>query len=230
MSRRLRDLRVIDSIDRRVMLANDHLCQSPGYDTACALIVDGRPLVLSQNSRDPNARKGRAVGGFGLGYKLHQISDSAGVVHAFTVLPLNTSEIAATHRMLAGLPHQPQGRLLLGDRLFDVNGLYDAAAAKGLQLICPRRFARNDQDIHLAHQRHSPHRIAGHQMRLADPTLMAPRRRIEGQFGTQGNTIGGLGPLPNHVRRLHRVKRWVSGKLLIDAAHRYHRTNNAKAA
>ncbi|MEM8494479.1 MAG: hypothetical protein AAF663_03720 [Planctomycetota bacterium] len=123
MSRRLRDLRVIDSIDRWVMLANDHLCQSPGYDPLCALIVDGRPLALSPNSRDPDAAKGRAVGGFGLGYKLHQISDSVGVVHAFTVLPLNTSEIAATHRMLAGLPHQPQGRLLLGDRLFDVNGL-----------------------------------------------------------------------------------------------------------
>ncbi|MEM8494480.1 MAG: hypothetical protein AAF663_03725 [Planctomycetota bacterium] len=99
-----------------------------------------------------------------------------------------------------------------------------------MQLICPRRFARNDHDRHFAHQRHSPHRITGHQMRLADPTLLAPRRRIEGQFGTQGNTIGGLGPLPNHIRRLHRVKRWVSGKLLIDAAHRYHRTNNTKAA
>ncbi|MEM6312981.1 MAG: hypothetical protein AAF743_02795 [Planctomycetota bacterium] len=93
--------------------------------------------------------------------------------------------------------------------------------------------------------RHSHHRRRGHQLRLGDPGLLKARRvkarrvkarrvkarrDIEGRFGTQGNEVGGLGPLPNHVRRLHRVQRWVAGKLLINAAHQHARIDRTSAA
>ncbi|MEM6314359.1 MAG: hypothetical protein AAF743_09745 [Planctomycetota bacterium] len=114
--------------------------------------------------------------------------------------------------------------------IHELNKLYEAAGKLNLQLITPRRFSRNDNQASLAHMRHSPHRRRGHQLRQENPDLLKPRRDIEGRFGTQGNEVGGLGPLPNHVRRLHRVQRWVAGKLLINAAHQHARIDRMFAA
>ena len=66
---------------------------------------------------------------------------------------------------------------------------------------------------------HSAHRLRAIEMMKNDPGALRGRRFVESCFGTQGNVTGGLGPLPNHVRGLERVRRWVALKLAIDAAH-----------
>jgi hypothetical protein len=53
--------------------------------------------------------------------------------------------------------------------------------------------------------------------------LLRGRGAIERAFGNAGSFGGGLGPLPNWVRRPGRVERWVWGKLLINAARILHR-------
>ena len=95
------------------------------------------------------------------------------------------------------------------------------AGQRGVQLIAARRYKKAKG---LGHHRHSPHRLVALDMQQRDPKILEPRRRIEGHFGTMGNVIGGLAPLPNAVRGLPRVKRWVTAKLLIDALHRLRRT------
>ena len=47
-----------------------------------------------------------------------------------------------------------------------------------------------------------------------------------GHAGNAGSFGGGLGPLPNWVRRLDRVTKWVWCKLLINAARIIHRRQN----
>jgi hypothetical protein len=48
--------------------------------------------------------------------------------------------------------------------------------------------------------------------------LYRERASIERMFGNAGSFGGGLGPLPNWVRRQGRVERWVWCKLAINAA------------
>lgn len=230
MSRRLRQPQFEQLIRQWFLAANARLCESPAYDPACELILDARPLVLSEHTQDQDAGKGRAAGRFGWGYKLHAIADNCGVVHDFQLEALNVDEGVVAERMLLRMTGTYGGRLLLADRYYDLNKLYDAAARRQLQLLTPRRFSRNDRDPSLAHMRHSSHRRRGHQMLLENPDLLAGRRVIEGRFGTQGNEVGGLGPLPNHVRGLGRVRRWVTGKLLIDAVHQHDRYGRMFAA
>lgn len=183
------------------------------------LIIDGRSLTIAKHSADPDASFGRAAGGLGNGYKLHAIVDSIGNCRAFRVKPLNISEQVVARELLGSLPAH-QADILLADACYDSNRLYQLAGDRGVQMLAQRRHAKAKS---VGHRRHSRHRLRALDIMQADPDVMAPRRFIESCFGTQGNVIGGLGPLPNHVRRLWRVRLWVAAKLAIDAAHRRRR-------
>lgn len=185
------------------------------------LVVDGRPLKIAPHSADPDARFGRAAGGLGKGYKLHQIVDLRGNCRGFRVEPLNASEPVVARELIASLNHG-EARELLADGNYDVNRLYDIAGSRGIQMLTA---PRNTKAKALGHHRHSPHRLRGLRIVRNDPDVLERRRRIESSFGTQGNVVGGLGPLPNFVRRLRRVRRWVAAKLAIDAAHRRRRAS-----
>lgn len=212
MSRRLRT----PGVRTRLLLVLAALAvpAAPGV-----LILDAKPLPVSGHSADPDAGYGRGAGGMGRGYKLHAITDTAGNVLVFEVLALSTSEQAAARMLLARLPVLPGG-LLLADGNYDSSELYDLAAARGLQLLASRRYQHAKG---LGHHRHSPRRLEGLRLLAERPELHRPRRLIEGHFGTLGNVIGGLAPLPHSVRRRHRVGRWVTAKLIIDAPHRRRR-------
>ena len=49
--------------------------------------------------------------------------------------------------------------------------------------------------------------------------LYAFREQVERNFGWLTNHAAGLAPLPNWVRRIHRVRLWVQAKLIIHAAY-----------
>jgi hypothetical protein len=220
MSRRLRTASV-----QNLVLAVLHALAVGLAAHAMGLVMDGKPLPVSGNSVDRDVGFGRACGVMARGYKLHVIADFAGNIREFEVQPLNVSEQAAARAMLGRLPLLP-GCRLLADGNYDSNELYDLAAQRGVQMVAARRYrtARG-----LGHQRHSPHRLRALQIQRDDPTALAPRRSIESRFGTMGNVIGGLSPLPNAVRGLVRVRRWVTAKLLVDALHRRRRARTHAA-
>lgn len=214
MSRRLRDpviALLINELITRLHVDGD------GQRT---LIIDGRPLTIANHSVDHDAGFGRAVGGVRRGYKLHMIADLLGNCRAFVVQNLRVSEQTAACQLIVELPPGEHDQLL-ADANYDSNELYELAGSRGVQMLAARRY-RNARSI--GHRRHSVHRLRGLQIMASDPSCLDRRRVIEGMFGTQGNVIGGLGPLPNHVRRLRRVRLWVAAKLAIDAAHRRRRT------
>jgi len=104
---------------------------------------------------------------------------------------------------------------LVGDGEYDANALYDLAAERGFQLVSPHR-----KGTRLGHICHSPYRLRSRQL-LAGPFgdgLLHARAGIDRFFGQMGNFAGGLGPLPHWVRGLHRVRQWVHGKIIFNAA------------
>ncbi len=189
------------------------------------LLLDAKALPVSGHSSDRDAKAGYYSSGITRGFKLHMIADSAGNPLAFDVAPLNVHETTMARALLDRVPPRP-GATLLADGAYDCNDLYDAAWTKGVQMIAaPRR----KQARTIGHRRHSPRRLIAIHIRTVDPSVLAPRRRIESHFGTMGNVVGGLSPLPNHVRGLRRVTQWVTLKLVIDAAHRRRRHQRATA-
>ena len=217
MSRRLRDPAVLELLERirRVgRIADDR-----------TLMIDGRPLAIANHSADRDATFGRGGGGLRKGYKLHAIVDSCGHCRAWRVETLNVSEQAAAKELIAEL--EPGGaERLLADANYDSNELYERAGERGVQMLAQRRYKKAKG---VGHRKHSVRRLRALAIMRAEPGVLRGRRFIESCFGTQGNVVGGLGPLPNHVRGLDRVRRWVALKLAIDAAHRWRR-EHARAA
>lgn len=174
------------------------------------LAIDGKALPVGRPSKDRDAACCRGV----KGYKLHAVWGDSLLPLVWALAPLNVSERRMAQALAADLPG---GGYLLGDSQYDVNYLYDAAAASGYQLLA----AQQRPGRALGHRPHSPHRLRGLELlrTAAGKQLYRQRRRIEHRFAQLTSFVGGLAPLPFWVRRFQRVKLWVHSKLLISAVH-----------
>jgi hypothetical protein len=216
MSRRLRTPGML------VMLWQVTCLLQAGCEPGEVVVADGKPLEVSEHSRDPDARDGRGAGRYGKGYKLHAIADpAAGVFVGVDVQPLNASETTIVARILERKGTRlPDGALLLGDALYDSNPLHAAAARRGVQLIAPRRRPGTG----LGSCRHHPNRLEsiriteGEDAELWEDVFAPQRAAIERFFGAMASFGGGLFTLPPWVRRLHRVRLWVYAKICVNAA------------
>ena len=173
--------------------------------------IDAKPLPIGGSTRDPDAKYGRAAGTMAKGYKLHVICSSIGSLEAWSVLPINVNEKRAARDLVRQVDREGY---LVGDNQYDSNPLYDLAGEHGQQLLSPRRAGTS-----LGHHRHSAYRLRASEM-MAKPlgqALLTSRIGVERFFGHLTNFPGGLSPLPNWVRRLHRVRLWVQAKLIFNA-------------
>ena len=175
---------------------------------AWELIVDGKPLPVGRCSKDPDARGNT----HGKGYKLRVIWGGDPLPEAWEVTAAREYEGAVAERLLT----QVRGvGLLLADGNYEASRIYDAAAESGYQLLAhPDR-----RDTGRGHRYQSEHRLLA--LRWFEDglgwRLYKDRSAIERKFGNAGAFCGGLGPLPNWVRRLERVTKWVWCKLAINA-------------
>ncbi len=210
MSRRLGTTEV----QRLLYLMEQHLIQL--RQTGWVNIVDGKPLVIGSHSKDPDCAWGRAGRGYAKGYKLHAIYGTAPLPLSWEVVPLNISEPEVAARLI---PTLSGGGYILGDKAYDSNPLHDIALHTGHQLVADRKRPRTD----LGHRRHSPGRLRSMALLQNEfgKTLYRCRDDIERCFGWLTNHAGGLPPLPNWVRRVHRVRCWVQAKLIIHAIYVY---------
>jgi hypothetical protein len=185
-----------------------------GDHPALRAFLDGKPLPVGGNSKDPDARWGRGAGGLAKGYKLHAVWSGGVLPEAWEVTPLNVGEKEVADRLIG---HLHYGGYLLADGEYDASYLYDRAFAQGYQLVAPFRKAKNPG---CGKHYQSPHRLRSIAL-LHQPfgrALYRSRRQIERAFGNATSFGGGLGPLPAWVRGLERVRTWVWAKLLINAA------------
>ena len=176
---------------------------------------DGKPLVVGGFSKDPDTAEGKLPGdGWGRGYKLHVIVDACGAVDVLEVTALSAGEATVTRRLVALL--DLRGVLLRGDSNYDSNPLYAAVAAREGRLVAPRKKPGTG----LGHQPHHPDRLRAIREleESGEATARAHKRhriRVEQTLGHLSNLPFGLSPLPNFVRRLRRVERWVLAKITL---------------
>jgi hypothetical protein len=179
-------------------------------------MIDGKPLLVSDYSRDPEAANGRSMRRWGRGYKLHAVVDAHGVVQAFEVLPLNVQERVAARRLLVKLPNSI--RRVLADGNYDSGPLHKLLEPLRRKLYTP--LIKNYAGPRSHPRRRRLFRIMNHDIGIK---IANAREHIERQFALMGNLGFGLKGLPNWVRRQHRVTNWISHKLLLYHAWRLQR-------
>ncbi len=180
---------------------------------ALVAFVDGKPLPIGGCGKDPDARFGRGAGCTAKGHKLHAVWSTRPVPEAWDVRPLDANEKALAKELVEQLGY---GGYLLGDGNYDASYVYDAAFARGYQLVAPCRKAKKPGS---GKHYQSPHRLRSIEIVRSDfgRALYRARSAIERSFGNAASFAGGLGPLPAWVRGLPRVRTWVWAKLLINA-------------
>jgi hypothetical protein len=174
-------------------------------------LLDGKPLPVSNVSKDPDARRGRGAGGMAKGYKLHTLWSGRPLPQSWEVTPLNQAESVVGQRLVR---QAPGAGYLVGDGNYDSGPLYDEAARQGYQLLTPL-----PDNAGQGHRRQSAARLRARDLGAGEfgRGLYGLRSQIERTYGNAVSFGGGLGPLPAWVRRLHRVRSWVWAKLLINA-------------
>jgi hypothetical protein len=174
---------------------------------------DGKPLPVSDYSRDPDARDGFGGGNMHRGYKLHAWTTEDGRIMRYCVRPINEGE----PRIALGLVDAIEpDMLVLADANYDSRFLYEAVANRGARLLTPLK----GRPVSAANMKRIP---AARRSAVAwwksDPAgchrLLQQRGTIERNFSALTCFGGGLGPLPSWVRRQERVERWVTAKLAI---------------
>jgi Transposase DDE domain len=181
-------------------------------------IIDGKPLLVGSHSKDPDAQWGHVRRGFAKGYKLHAWFEASGSLRGWEIAPLNISEPEIAAVLIPAVKRG--GGYILGDKAYDSNPLHDTALARGYQLVAPRKRPHAG----LGHRRHSPGRLRCIELLTTSfgKALHHSRDAIERQFAWLTNHACGLSPLPNWVRRQHRVRLWVQAKLLIHSVYLLH--------
>lgn len=176
-------------------------------------IVDAKPLPVGGHSKDPDAHWGHGVRGYAKGYKLFAIYGAGPLPLTWRMAPMNAGETTVAQDML---PDLQGGGYLLGDKRYDSNALYAAARQNNHQLVAPRQRPGTG----LGHRPHDPDRLRAMELLQTSfgKALIEERNHIEQDFAHLTNFGGGLAPLPNWVRREHRVRLWVQAKILIYAA------------
>ncbi len=176
---------------------------------------DGKPLTVGGFSKDPDARFGKLPGnGWGKGYKVHLLVDACGAVDLFTVTALDAGEPTVMLKLIQWTPFQ-KDQIVRADSNYDSNPLYAGFAKRGARLIASRKKPGTG----LGHHPQHPYRLlAIEQLEKNEASLKAHQRhriRVEQALAHVTNLPFGLSPLPNHVRRLHRVRLWVLSKITL---------------
>src|SRR5579871_1176008 len=88
---------------------------------ALVAFVDGKPLPIGGNGKDPDACFGRGAGCIAKGCKLHAVWAGRSMPEAWEVTPLNANEKAVAQRLIGQLLY---GGCLLADGNYDASYLY----------------------------------------------------------------------------------------------------------
>jgi len=178
--------------------------------------VDGKPLLVSPVSKDPDARRGHVTGGFGKGYKLHAIVTEDKRIVIWSVTALNVHETHVAQVLCGHLGPQLTDSLILADGNYDDADLHKRVEAAGPRLLVPLRgMAEHPVTLRQMGAARREHiKTTREQPDLVD-YMLNWRTQIERVFSALTCYGGGLGPLPSWVRRLERVRRWVGCKIAM---------------
>ena len=179
-----------------------------------AAYLDGKAMRVGESSKDPDARTGRGDGTFSRGYKIHAFCGDDGRVKGFRVHALNRAEPRVAREEL--LDEIPPGVVVLADGNYDSKFLYAGVRARGSWMLAPpKRNRRGPLDtLQTGPERLEALRVWENQPGLAR-AVYTRRWQIERIFAHLTCFGGGLAPLPAWVRRIDRVRLWITAKIAI---------------
>jgi hypothetical protein len=184
--------------------------------------LDAKTLPVAAHSKDPDAGWGRGAGQMSNGYKLHALWAGGAMPLLWRVASLDTSEQEMARRMLRDLKTLDAPGHVVADASYDINLLHEQAGHSDNRLLTPRKRPGTN----LGHRTHSRHRVRSMEMLEGvtatlggmGPAMLRQRTLCERVFGNLTSIGGGVPGLPAWARRHRRVRRWVWGKLMINAA------------
>jgi hypothetical protein len=187
-------------------------------------ILDGKPLPVAAHSQDRNATWGRGAGQQAKGYKLHMVvsaKEDRPMPLQWAVAPLNVDERVIATRLIKRLEG---GGYLLTDANYEATKVYRHSAAANHQMFSPRKRVHVKNKAPMDKRRRCAPRVRSVEaleppadINCFGPEVYRLRRKVESAFGNLTSFGGGLQGLPSWARRIWRVRRWVYGKLLINA-------------
>lgn len=187
-------------------------------------VIDAKALEVSPFTKDKEARRGWATAHLAKGYKLFLLIDRDGRVVAYRVDAMNRAEQTVA---LDLLKHAERPGYTLGDSVYDTKDCHDAAAARGQQLIAPRKEPSGNVSARAA----TPERLHAITM-LETPCSSAfgwrmydQRTAIERVFALMSSGTVGMDSLPPWVRTLGRVRMWVEAMIVFYIAFKPHAEN-----
>jgi len=220
--------RRVDSPRFDQLLARIHQDLAGALDPADGGLLDGKPLVVGVASKDRDATRGRVMGGFAKGYKLHVWTTMDRRFVLWSVQPLHVAEQVVAEALIVRLPGFNDRALTLADGNYDSQRLYEAleqknggllAKPRGMDLQHPEPWQAQQAALHLKNKGGGPVRAAAMAGWKALPEAAAfvyrDRIHVEGTLSNLCSFGGGLGSLPAWVRGLKRVRRWVGVKIIL---------------
>jgi hypothetical protein len=227
-----------DACQQILQHVHNDLATRARHRRAVAAELHGRQAGIGQRavSKDPDAARGHiSSGGYGKGYKMHAYITQRRRILVWCLSPLNTDEkTVARELLLPTLPPAIDSRcqLTLVDSNYDAAPLYKAFAnarddhgcSCGHALLAPVRGRQFIADP--GGQRHpgticnmGPQRYEAVRMWERHPDLvrfvMKQRNNAEGVFSVLAVALGLSATLPSFVRRIHRVRPWIGGKIIL---------------
>jgi len=181
--------------------------------------LDGKPIVVSPVSKDPDATRGKISGGFAKGYKLHAFVNEHRRIVVWSVMPLNVAEQSVAMELC---PHMPPQVLVMADSNYDSAPLHKQMyETSGTPLLTPLKGQKRvgpDGHHPVTLRQMGPQRREAVELWNAHPDLakflLKGRNNVEGVFSVLSVALG-LCRLPAFVRRLHRTRRWVGAKIIL---------------
>lgn len=175
--------------------------------------IDAKPLPVSPYSKDKEAKWGWAYDRKARGYKLFALCTLEGEFVDWRLEAMNASEPVMARTLLEATDRPGY---LVGDSIYDSGPLHEAAAARQVQLIAPRKKPGG----HIGRRARQPTRL--HAIDMLEtfcngfgPTLYEQRTSIERVFSQMASSHIGLDNLPPFVRTPQRVRPWVQGKIIL---------------
>ncbi|HKO12482.1 MAG TPA: transposase [Acidobacteriaceae bacterium] len=194
---------------------------------SCPLkLIDGKPLLVSPVSKDPDARRGHITGGYGKGYKLHAIVAEDRRVIVWSLTALNAAEQTVAVVMAGHLKPAADAAaaLALADSNYDSAPLHKALAPSDHRLLSPlkaQQRVKGGQHHPVTLRQMGPARREAVQVWQDHADLaryvLNRRNRIEGVLSAM-TVVFNAGNPPPWVRRLARVRRWIGAVIILHNA------------
>ena len=186
------------------------------------VVIDSTFLLTGAYSRDPESRWSCHGGKWFRGYALHAICDRTGALWAWHVTSANVQEMKVARRLVRQVATvgANEVRWMIADSGYDSEPLHQLVRRRlGAQLVAPLNLRGAKTDTWRDRQ---PGRDACDRL-LAKPqgtALLMERSAIE-RWNSWFKGSSNVSMLPYHVRRLHRVRRWIDLKLAVFFVHQY---------